>query len=189
MGTEIFPGRECAAAAHPPARAGRNAHRGDRAHRAPRARRHPARSRAGQRRDHQRFRGRRALQLSGEPDSSVHQRAAGSHHPGRAEARTRRAAKPLREKLRDSLRQELPDCQVSFEAGDIVSQVMSFGSPTPIEVAVQGISLPDDYAYAQKVRAQMAKLDFPARSAVRPGAATIPRSTSPSTASAPDSSA
>ena len=29
---------------------------------------------------------------------------------------------------------------------------MSFGSPTPIEVAVQGISLADDYAYAQKVQ-------------------------------------
>ena len=37
---------------------------------------------------------------------------------------------------------------------------MSFGSPTPIEVAVQGTSLQDDYAYAQKIQAQMAKLRF-----------------------------
>jgi len=66
----------------------------------------------------------------------------------------------LREKLRGSLKRELPECQVSFEAGDIVTQVMSFGSPTPIEVAVQGISLQDDYKYAQKVRTQMAKLAF-----------------------------
>jgi multidrug efflux pump subunit AcrB len=66
----------------------------------------------------------------------------------------------LREKLRESLKKELPECQVSFEAGDIVTQVMSFGSPTPIEVAVQGISLQDDYTYAQKVQAQMAKLAF-----------------------------
>jgi multidrug efflux pump subunit AcrB len=66
----------------------------------------------------------------------------------------------LRERLRESLRRELPGSQVSFEAGDIVTQVMSFGSPTPIEVAVQGVSLQDDYSYAQKVRAQMAKLDF-----------------------------
>ncbi len=49
---------------------------------------------------------------------------------------------------------------MSFEAGDIVTQVMSFGSPTPIEVAVQGISLQDDYAFAEKVRTQMAKLGF-----------------------------
>lgn len=67
---------------------------------------------------------------------------------------------PLREKLRASLRQALPDSQVSFEAGDIVSQVMSFGSPTPIEVAVQGANLQDDTAYAVKVRAEMAKLPF-----------------------------
>src|ERR1017187_9608623 len=37
---------------------------------------------------------------------------------------------------------------------------MSFGSPTPIEVAVQGASLADDYVYAQKVRSQLAKLSF-----------------------------
>ncbi len=41
----------------------------------------------GQHRDHQRLRRRGAFQLSGGPDSSVHQRAAGSHHPGGAEAR------------------------------------------------------------------------------------------------------
>jgi multidrug efflux pump subunit AcrB len=66
----------------------------------------------------------------------------------------------LREKLRASLKRELPECHVSFEAADIVSQVMSFGSPTPIEVAVQGISLPDDYAFAGKVRTQLEKLGF-----------------------------
>jgi multidrug efflux pump subunit AcrB len=66
----------------------------------------------------------------------------------------------LREKLRAQLKAELPQCRVSFEAADIVSQVMSFGSPTPIEVAVQGISLQDDYAFAQKVQTQMGKLAF-----------------------------
>ncbi len=67
---------------------------------------------------------------------------------------------PLREQLRRALRTEVPEATVSFEAADIVSQVMSFGSPTPIEVAVQGASLADDYAYAQKVQAQLAKLTF-----------------------------
>lgn len=67
---------------------------------------------------------------------------------------------PLRERLRASFARELPGTQISFEAGDIVSQVMSFGSPTPIEVAVQGIDLQANAAYAQKVRAQLARLDF-----------------------------
>ena len=66
----------------------------------------------------------------------------------------------LRERIRENLRRELPDCQVSFEAADIVSQVMSFGSPTPIEVAVQGPSLANDYAYAQKIQTQLSKLGF-----------------------------
>jgi multidrug efflux pump subunit AcrB len=66
----------------------------------------------------------------------------------------------LRERLRESLHRQLPDCQISFEAGDIVTQVMSFGSPTPIEVAIQGISLHDDYQFANKIQAQMAKLTF-----------------------------
>jgi multidrug efflux pump subunit AcrB len=66
----------------------------------------------------------------------------------------------LRERIRADLHRRLPASQVSFEAADIVSQVMSFGSPTPVEVAVQGASLTNDYAYALKIKSQMAKLDF-----------------------------
>jgi multidrug efflux pump subunit AcrB len=66
----------------------------------------------------------------------------------------------LRERIRGKLKRGLPECLVSFEAGDIVSQVMSFGSPTPMEVAVQGISLADDYAYARKIRTELQKLTF-----------------------------
>ena len=66
----------------------------------------------------------------------------------------------LRERLRRSLHERLPSCQVSFEAGDIVGQVMSFGSPTPVEVAVLGGNLQDVYGFAQKVQAQLAPLPF-----------------------------
>ncbi len=66
----------------------------------------------------------------------------------------------LRERLRSSLLRELPGTEVSFEAGDIVTQVMSFGSPTPVEVDVQGVNLQDDFAFAQKLRASLARLGF-----------------------------
>ncbi len=66
----------------------------------------------------------------------------------------------LRERIRADLRRELPDYRVSFEAADIVSQVMSFGAPTPIEVAVQGASLESDYEYGKKIESQLAKLSF-----------------------------
>ena len=64
----------------------------------------------------------------------------------------------LRERLRQRSPSELPTAQISFEPADIVSRVMSFGADTPIEVAVSGASLTDDRAFAQKVRAELAKL-------------------------------
>jgi multidrug efflux pump subunit AcrB len=66
----------------------------------------------------------------------------------------------VRERLRAALRRELPDAHAGFEAGDIVTQVMSFGSPTPVEVVVQGASLQDDYGFASKLRTHLAKLGF-----------------------------
>jgi multidrug efflux pump subunit AcrB len=65
----------------------------------------------------------------------------------------------LKERLRRDLKQALPDVTISFEAADIISQVMSFGSPTPIEVAVQGPSLAATRAFAEKLRAELVKID------------------------------
>jgi multidrug efflux pump subunit AcrB len=65
----------------------------------------------------------------------------------------------LKEQLRLDLKKALPDVAVSFEAADIISQVMSFGSPTPIEVAVQGPALPATRAFAEKIRVELAKID------------------------------
>ena len=52
--------------------------------------------------------------------------------------------------------QQMPNLKMSFEAGDIVSQVMSFGSPTPVQIDVQGVDLDQDYAYLAKVEAAVA---------------------------------
>jgi multidrug efflux pump subunit AcrB len=64
----------------------------------------------------------------------------------------------LKERLRREVTKALPGVTVSFEAGDIVSRVMSFGSPTPIEVAVQGPQLAATRPFAEKVRAELAKV-------------------------------
>jgi multidrug efflux pump subunit AcrB len=64
----------------------------------------------------------------------------------------------LREELRHRLKDALPNVAISFEAGDIISQVMSFGSPTPIEVAVQGPSLAVSRPFAQRVYAELSKV-------------------------------
>jgi multidrug efflux pump subunit AcrB len=65
-----------------------------------------------------------------------------------------------KEELRRRLHEVLPDIAVSFEAADIVSQVMSFGSPTPIEVAVQGPDIQADRAFAEKLRTELLKIPW-----------------------------
>ncbi len=65
---------------------------------------------------------------------------------------------PLKEKLRATFKAELPDVLVSFEPSDIVERVMSFGAPTPIEIAVQGQSLPASKEFADKLRERLAKI-------------------------------
>ncbi len=66
----------------------------------------------------------------------------------------------LREDLRAAFHKEMPKLAVAFEAGDIISQVMSFGSPTPIQIDVQGVDIEQDYTYLAKVETELRKLDF-----------------------------
>lgn len=64
----------------------------------------------------------------------------------------------LNERLRERMAREMPEVRVSFEPSDIVNEVMSFGSPTPIEVAVSGPSFADNRAYAEKIRQELAQI-------------------------------
>ncbi|MBL9157016.1 MAG: efflux RND transporter permease subunit [Verrucomicrobiales bacterium] len=58
----------------------------------------------------------------------------------------------LKERLREVLGQEMPEVKLSFEPQDIVSRVMSFGSATPLEIAVNtGGDLNASKAHAQKL--------------------------------------
>lgn len=64
----------------------------------------------------------------------------------------------LEEQLRAEFKRDFPDTDFTFESGDIVDQVMDFGSPTPVEVDVQGFDLAADHAYAERIRAEMTKI-------------------------------
>ncbi len=66
----------------------------------------------------------------------------------------------VEEELRRRLPELAPGTQIAFEAPDLVSQVMSFGAPTPIEIAVAGPSLPDSEAYGRQVVAELDKIDY-----------------------------
>lgn len=66
----------------------------------------------------------------------------------------------LQERLRARFAKAMPETAISFEAGDIIGQVLSFGSPTPIEVAIQGPAMAANREHAEKVRAELKKLPF-----------------------------
>jgi len=50
------------------------------------------------------------------------------------------------------------DIRLSFEPADIVNEVMSFGSATPIEVQVSGANVAANREHAEKIRTAMAKI-------------------------------
>jgi multidrug efflux pump subunit AcrB len=63
----------------------------------------------------------------------------------------------------DEVAERVRGLKFSFEPADIVNEVMSFGSPTPIEVVVSGLAFsgPDKgahWAYVDKVRGELAKI-------------------------------
>src|SRR5262249_49773776 len=83
-----------------------------------------------------------------------------------------RLRQKLPEILKKWLRQQLPSAnlsddtiarreagvRLSFEPADIISEVMSFGSPTPIEVAVSGPNLGESRAYAERIKTQLDRI-------------------------------
>jgi multidrug efflux pump subunit AcrB len=56
----------------------------------------------------------------------------------------------------EQISQRVHGLKFSFEPADVVNEVMSFGSPTPIEVAVSGPDFAETRAYAEKVKNQLA---------------------------------
>jgi len=68
------------------------------------------------------------------------------------------ATEELKERLRRQLPNLAPGTTVAFEPADIVSQVMSFGASTPIEVAVSGADFAASRKYGEHLRAKIAEI-------------------------------
>ena len=64
----------------------------------------------------------------------------------------------LKERLRKKLPERIPGTMYSFEAGDIVSQVLSMGSPTPIEVTMASPKMDANIAMAKKLMTKLLEL-------------------------------
>jgi multidrug efflux pump subunit AcrB len=66
----------------------------------------------------------------------------------------------MKETLRGELTRRFPDVRFSFEPADIISEVMSFGSTTPIEIAARGANLQENRAYLLKLQQELAALPY-----------------------------
>ncbi len=53
--------------------------------------------------------------------------------------------------LREQLPQEFPGVQFAFLPADIVSQILNFGSPAPIDLQIRGANATANYKYAQDI--------------------------------------
>jgi multidrug efflux pump subunit AcrB len=58
-------------------------------------------------------------------------------------------------RLREELPRRFPGMTFSFLPADIVSQILNFGAPAPIDLQIRGNDLGADYAYANKLLAQV----------------------------------
>jgi len=56
--------------------------------------------------------------------------------------------------LREELPRQFPGVTFAFLPADIISQILNFGAPAPIEVQVRGPDLAGNYAFAQKLLSQ-----------------------------------
>jgi multidrug efflux pump subunit AcrB len=62
----------------------------------------------------------------------------------------------IEEHLRQKLSRQFPEARFSFDPGDLVSQTLSFGSPSLAEVAITGPQYADVATYTEKVRQKLA---------------------------------
>ena len=58
-------------------------------------------------------------------------------------------------KMREQLPRRFPGITFSFLPADIVSQILNFGSPAPINLQIRGGGIPADMVYAQKLLARV----------------------------------
>ncbi len=68
------------------------------------------------------------------------------------------ALEEAKERLRKRLQADFKDVRFSFEPADIINEVMSFGSPTPVEVAISGPNFGESRAFATKLRDELEKI-------------------------------
>jgi len=62
------------------------------------------------------------------------------------------------QKLREQLPRQFPGMTFAFLPADIVSQILNFGSPAPIDIQIRGANVPANFIYANNVLRELRKI-------------------------------
>jgi multidrug efflux pump subunit AcrB len=60
--------------------------------------------------------------------------------------------------LRETLPRDFPDTVFSFPPADIVSQILNFGAPAPIDIQIRGANLAGNFDYANKLLKEIRRI-------------------------------
>ncbi|WP_263372139.1 efflux RND transporter permease subunit [Granulicella cerasi] len=63
------------------------------------------------------------------------------------------------DEVKKALAQQMPELQTFFSSGSLVDGVLNMGAPAPIDIRVAGNDMTGDYNTAQKIAAQVRKID------------------------------
>jgi multidrug efflux pump subunit AcrB len=103
------------------------------------------------------------VQASSYPVNVIHLWTSGEHEGVLKVKFIQRAGINLntfRETLRKAAAKSIPDMKLSFEPADLVDQVMSLGTGTPVQIRILGKSLGQDRAFGAKIMEQLKKLRY-----------------------------
>ena len=75
------------------------------------------------------------------------------------------------QRLRQQLPRRFPGMTFAFLPADIVSQILNFGAPAPIDLQIRGSDLAADYAYAHRLLAQVRRVSGVADARIQQSAA------------------
>jgi multidrug efflux pump subunit AcrB len=62
------------------------------------------------------------------------------------------------QRIREELPREFPGSNVYFQSADIVSQVLNFGVPSPVDIQVEGPNLDQSYGIARRLQGEIGKV-------------------------------
>ena len=64
----------------------------------------------------------------------------------------------LRKIIHEGLKERYPGTEFTFQPADLIAKILNFGSPSPIDVQVNGMDIYANYKYARKLQSKLRKI-------------------------------